>query len=413
MPPSPYLTAGQAATELGVKLATLYAYVSRGLIRSKQMGNAQRERYYSAEDVERLQERKQQRRDPTSVVASALDWGAPVLDSALTLISAGKLYYRGYDAAKLASQYTVEEVAGLLWNGTLGAPNSLLTKPLRKSARTQMENLISHLGPYPLIDAFQIALLMTAPEDPAAYDLRPNAVRQTGGRILRLLTAVAAGQVAESGIAETLSRSWMPKQGSSVARLLNATLILLADHEFNVSSFTARCVASAAATPYAVVTAGLGALQGAKHGGVVNRVEALLAEIHKPANAQRVLAHRLKRGDDIPGFGHRLYPDGDPRSRVLLKLMADAAPRSSALSLARAVMQAAKSLLGEEPNSDFALAVLTRLLGLPEGYGLGIFALGRTIGWLAHALEQYEYNLLIRPRARYTGVMPLAVEPSP
>jgi citrate synthase len=93
--------------------------------------------------------------------------------------------------------------------------------------------------------------------------------------------------------------------------------------------------------------------------------------------------------------------------------MADAAPRSSALSLARAVMQAAKSLLGEEPNSDFALAVLTRLLGLPEGYGLGIFALGRTIGWLAHALEQYEYNLLIRPRARYTGVIPLAVEPSP
>jgi len=212
----------------------------------------------------------------------------------------------------------------------------------------------------------------------------------------------------QGSLAETLAQSWMPGQAAKVTRLLNAALILLADHEFNVSSFTARCVASARATPYEVVTAGLAALQGAKHGGAVIRVEALLDEIDKPANAGRVLRHRLKRGDDLPGFGHRLYPGGDPRARRLLELMSEANPRSAALSLSRVVIREAKDLIGEEPNVDFALATLTRWLNLPEGYGLGIFALGRTVGWLAHAIEQYQTDHLIRPRARYVGLMPRA-----
>ena len=408
MPPAPYLTAQEAAAELGVKPATLYAYVSRGLVRSEANGNVNRERRYSAEDVQRLKERQEQRRDPTSAVTGALHWGAPVQESALTLIRDGKLYYRGYDAAMLASQHTVEEVACLLWEGNLRGQVNTLNKPMTEPARARMENLISAVQSYPLIESFQIALLMTASEDPAAYDLRPGAVRRTGGRILRLLTAVAARQVEEGGIAQTLAQGWLPDQPVKVNRLLNAALILLADHEFNVSSFTARCVASAGATPYEVVTAGLAALQGAKHGGMVNRVEALLDEIHKPTNTRRVLSGRLKRGDDIPGFGHRLYPEGDPRARILLELMAEAIPRSTVLSLSKAVIQEARTLIGEEPNSDFALAVLARLLNLPEGYGLGIFALGRTIGWLAHAIEQYQSDRIIRPRARYVGHTPRA-----
>ena len=408
MSQSPFLTAQEAAAELGVKLPTLYSYVSRGLVRSETSGNTTRERRYYAEDVQRLKERQEQRRDPTSAIAGALHWGAPILESSLTLINDGKLYYRGYDAVRLASQYTVEEVAGLLWEGNLRAQIDPLNKPVTKSARVRMENLISLIRPYPLIESFQIGLLMAASEDSTAYDLRPAAVRKTGSQILRLLAAVIAGQVDEGSIAQSLAQSWMPSQSSKVTRLLDAALILLADHEFNVSSFTSRCVASAGATPYEVVTAGLAALQGAKHGGIVNRVQALLDEIEKPSNARRVLAQRLKRGDDIPGFGHRLYPEGDPRARVLMELMADAFPRSPALSLSGAVIQEAKALIGEEPTSDFALAVLARLLNLPEGYGLGIFALSRTIGWLAHAIEQYQSDRIIRPRARYIGSMPRA-----
>src|SRR6266508_3655076 len=269
MPQSPFLTAQEAAAELGVKLPTLYSYVSRGLIRSEASGNITRERRYYAEDVQHLKERQEQRRDPSNAIAGALHWGAPLLESALTLISDGKLYYRGYDAVMLASRHTVEEVAGLLWEGNLHTQNNSLNKPITKSVRAQMESLVALVRPYPLIESFQIALLMTASEDPTAYDLRPSAVKQTGSRILRLLTAVATGRVDEKGIAQTLAQSWMPGQPSKVTSLLNAALILLADHEFNVSSFTARCVASARATPYEVVTAGLAALQGAKHGGVV------------------------------------------------------------------------------------------------------------------------------------------------
>ncbi len=406
MPKSPYLTAQEAAAELGIRLPTLYSYVSRGLVRSETTGNDPRERRYYAEDVQHLKERQEQRRDPTKAVAKALHWGAPVLESALTLISDGKLYYRGYDATVLASQQSVEEVASLLWDGNLHTLINIWNKPITKSTRATLESVISHVGRYPLIESFQIALLMTDSEDPAAYDLRPVAVQQTAVRILRLLTAVAAGQVEEGVIVQTLAQSWMPGQPGKATQLLNAALILMADHELNVSSFTARCVASAGATPYEVVTAGLAALQGTKHGGVVNRVEALLDEIHKPANAHRVLSRRLKHGDDIPGFGHRLYPEGDPRARVLLNLMFDAIPRSPVLSLSKAVMQEAKTLIGEEPNADFALATLARLLNLPEGYGLGIFALSRTIGWLAHAIEQYQSNAIIRPRARYAGRVP-------
>src|SRR5512133_514070 len=230
---SPFITAQEAAAALGVKLPTLYAYVSRGLIRSEATGNVKRERLYSAEDVQRLKERQEQRRDPTSVVSGALHWGAPVLESGLTLISDGKLYYRGYEAVMLATQYTVEQVAGLLWEDHLDAQISTLNQPISKSARIQMERLISQVRYYPLIEAFQIALLMAALEDPSAYDLRPTAVRQTGGRILRLLTAVASGQVQEGTIAQALALSWMPDQQEKVTRLLNAALILLADHEFN------------------------------------------------------------------------------------------------------------------------------------------------------------------------------------
>jgi len=401
-----YFTAREAARQLGVSLPTLYAYVSRGLIRSEADGNIQKRRRYHGEDVQRLKERKEQRRDPMRATAKALHWGTPLLESSLTFINEGQLYYRGYDALTLASQNTVEETAALLWTGDIHAQIATFNEPETKSARLKLENIISQVQPYPLIESFQMALLMASSEDSTAYDLRPGGVVQASGRILRLLTAVAAGRTADDGIAQTLAQSWLPSQPTKASQLLNAALIVMADHELNISSFTARCAASAGATPYMVAMAGLSALQGVKHGGSVSKTEALLNEVRTPDNAASVLNRRLKHGDGIPGFGHKLYPEGDPRARALLQMMEEAMPRSAALSLSKAVIEKAKALIGEEPNSDFALAVLARLLNLPEGYGLGIFALGRTMGWMAHAIEQYQSNHMIRPRARYVGVMP-------
>lgn len=406
MSQSRYLTAREAAKQLGVSMPTLYAYVSRGLIRSEAGGDVRRQRRYHVEDIQRLRERKEQRRDPTRAAAQALHWGAPLLESSLTFINEGKLYYRGYDAVTLASEHNVEEAAALLWSGNLQAHIATFNEPLTKPGRIKLQKLISQVKPYPLIESFQMALLMASADDPTSYDLRPGAVAQTGGRILDLLTAVIAGQPVEHRIAQTLAQNWMPSQPTKAVKLLNAALILVADHELNISAFTARCAASAGATPYMATVAGLSALQAVKHGGNVNRVEALLNEIRTPDKAGTVLNRRLRHGDEIPGFGHKLYPEGDPRGRALLQMMTETMPRSAALSLSNAVIQKARTLIGEEPNSDFALAVLARLLNLPEGYGLGIFALGRTIGWLAHAIEQYQSNSLIRPRARYVGVMP-------
>lgn len=165
-------------------------------------------------------------------------------------------------------------------------------------------------------------------------------------------------------------------------------LILCADHELNVSTFTARCVASAAATPYAVIAAGLAALGGVRHGGQATRAAALLREVAQPDRAHHVLADRLRRGDPIPGFGHRLYPAGDPRAAALLERLAAAYPDAPGVALGRATSVEAQRLLGERPTVDFALAVLSAALGSPDGIEVALFALGRAVGWIAHALEE-------------------------
>jgi citrate synthase len=223
---------------------------------------------------------------------------------------------------------------------------------------------------------------------------------------LRTLAAAAVYPAPAGGrLAEVLSRHWAPRHAAAM-RLLDAALILCADHELNVSAFTARCVASAGANPYEVVTAALAALRGRRHGGHTLHVAALLDEVAKPADAGRVLAERLRRDGALPGFGHALYPDGDPRGRALLALTAAACRRSRAVALAQAVAAEAEQLLGERPTLDFGLVVLSRALGLPRGAPLALFALGRTAGWIGHALEQYQLGQMIRPRARYVGVMP-------
>jgi citrate synthase len=243
-----------------------------------------------------------------------------------------------------------------------------------------------------------------------AYDLRPAAVAQTGARILRLLTAIAAGEQPDGlGMAQTLQQGWIPHDPPAAA-LINAALILCADHELNVSSFTARCVASAGAIPYQVVIAGLAALQGVKHGRTSERIEAFLREAATPDGVRPTIAHYLKRGEVMPGFGHPLYAQGDPRGRRLMELSTAAYPESPVVALAQTVAAEAFELIGEYPTLDFGLVTLAHTLGLPGGSAITLFALGRTIGWIGHALEQYPLDRIIRPRAHYAGRLPVEQE---
>jgi citrate synthase len=399
-----YLSAGRAAEELGVSLQTLYAYVSRGMVRSEAVEGKRRNRRYRAEDVRRLKERKERRRDHDGVVEGALHWGTPVMESGITLIDDGRLYYRGRDVVDLVSYKSIEEVAALVWTGDETMAPDLFQREERPLSG-RFGTVLESVSGMPPVDAFQVLLPLAAAEDPAAYDLRPEAVARTGARILRLMARVASGEDAP-GLAETLGRGW----GSGEVRagaLLDATLVFCADHELPVSTFAARCVASSGASPYAVVLAGLAALGGVKHGGEIELVESFLREVEVAGDARAAISGRLRRGERIPGFGHSLYPEGDPRGAGLLRLTAEAYPESLAVELSESVAEDVLRVMGAHPTVDFALATVARALGLPDGGAVALFGLGRTVGWIGHAIEQYESDSLIRPRARYIGEQPL------
>jgi len=397
-----YVTAAEAAGALGIKMATLYAYTSRGMLHSESVPGQPRVRRYLREDIERLAERKLVRRDPERLGTKTLVRGIPILESAITLIEGGQLYYRGRDAIKLAEEATVEEVAALLWTGDRSFAGDLFSgvriEPwlIKLVERSAAENAIVRC---------QIVLPRAAERDAAAYDLKPGSVSFRGALILNLLASAIAGRrpsIAE--IEDTLQRAWAPRRPGAAGAIRSA-LILCADHELNVSAFTARCVASAASTPYDVVAAGLAALKGRRHGGYTERVEALLNEMGTPRAADTTVASRLRRGEEIPGFGHPLYQDGDPRARLLLSI-AESHGQRSTIRAVTALVDSVYAATGEHPTLDIGLVALTRALQLPEGAALSLFALGRTIGWIAHAIEQYASDQLIRPRAQYVGPRP-------
>jgi citrate synthase len=393
-PKSAWLDAADAVELLGVSRATLYAYVSRGRIRSEPAPGGDRRSRYSRDDVERLLARTRERRHPETAAEQALHWGLPILESAITLISDDRVYYRGRDAAALARTASVADVAALLWTG--GADGAAFVTPGLVAPRSTGR-------PLPFVPAAQAALALAAADDPLAYDLRPHAVAQTGWRILWLLARVAADDSPTAATLDgELAAAWRVPRA---AALLRAALILSADHELNVSTFAARCVASAGASPYGVVIAGLAALEGTRHGGTTARIEAQWDSLRRARDLKAALTERLRRGEAIEGFGHRLYAQGDPRAPVLLDLL----PKSKAAAFAAELVAAARGVLGEAPNLDFALVAVARALGLPNGAALTLFAMGRTLGWIGHAIEQYARAAVIRPRAKYVGERPAAI----
>ncbi len=397
-----YLSAQEACERLGVKEATLYAYVSRGLIRSEVGGGTNRKRRYLAEDVDKLVGRKEQRRDPAKVVEDALHWGVPLLDSAITLIADNRLYFRGQDAADLAREQSLEAVAALIWLDDASAADDLFAQPIPAVDLASVASLN-----LPMMPTLHMALTLASVQDFAAYDLSAAGAARTGARILMLLVDALVGIRRDSSaasLATTLAAAW----STDAAHLLSAAMVLCADHELNASSFTARVTASVEANPYAVVQAGLAALQGFKHGGHTTRVTAFMREVGHIGRVQQAIGERLRRGDDLPGFGHRLYPEGDPRAQTLMALLAEQLPESPELVLAQAIAQAVTQITGNLPTIDFALATLERALSLPDGAALVLFALGRTVGWVGHAIEQYGSTGIIRPRARYVGRAPLS-----
>lgn len=388
-----------------MKPATLYSYVSRGLVRSEAGPPGTRERRYNAEDVRALLGKQSARRDPASAihgavqeaVGSALNWGTPVLDSALTRIAEGVLSYRGQDAALLSDTATVEEVAALLWTGDSDGWAQL---PLR--ARL---NLSAHPRAALSAEAFAYALTHAGTHDVTALDTRPDALPAQAARVINLLYATlerhqGVPPAPDLPLHARLARAWGV---SDDAEVLRRALVLLADHELNVSTFTARVAASGGASLHHATLAALCALQGPRHGLAALDAHDLIGHAMQ-VGARSALRDATRRAGHPPGFGHRLYPDGDPRARSLLGALSGHAPAHQAVLATLQMQQTALEETGQHANIDLALATLLHTLGRGPADTLAFFALARTAGWLAHIIETLISGQIIRPRARYVGL---------
>ncbi len=393
-----YLSAKEAAETLGISVQTLYAYVSRGLLRSETGTGKSRAKRYHVADINALLARKTYRNAPDEAAQDALRWGMPVMDSAITLIQNGTFYYRGQDVIQLAQTSTFETVCNLLWSGQMTEEGSFRT-PLSTATLAALPKTSS------LIRTFQLALPLAAEVDLASYDLSATAVAGTGARIIAMLTRLSTSEKLVGSISKSMQHAWAP-DAPEIQTAIEAALILCADHELNTSAFTARCIASAGSTPYAVVDAALGALQGFRHGGQTERGVVMFLQAAQASGVRQTLEDYLRRGETIPGFRHKLYPNGDPRSKILLALTKKLAQNQQPVEIAVALEELVFENFGWYPNLDFGLVVMCQALQLPPHAAIALFAVGRTAGWIGHAIEQYELNTLIRPRARYVGKHP-------
>jgi citrate synthase len=418
-----WIGAAEAAGRLGIKPASLYAYVSRGVLaRRREAGG--RGSLFDADEITRLALKGRPRRAPSGAEL--------IIESSLTEISGDRLRFRGHDAISLATTRTFEEVATLLWTGSLdglgdrsgdGPGNGSAAGPADGSGGWQATPAALAVGTaaqaalpagtLPL-ERLQVIVPALAATDPLRLQLDRSAVIAAGYSLIAGMAdclppatpgpAAAPGPVLPGSIAGRLARALCP--GELPAGLVSAVqtaLVLVADHELAASTLAARVAASVRADPYAVVATGLGAVGGALHGGAALGAEVMLGSAAGPADAPRMVGDLLRRGERIPGFGHFVYKSGDPRAVLLLEVIAEHAPGSPRLAVARAVLAEAHRRALPEPNIDFALGALVDVAGLIPGAGEAIFAVARTAGWIAHAMEEYDRNAPIRPRSIYTG----------
>jgi citrate synthase len=424
------LTAEETARRLGVKVETVYAYVSRGLLGSVRAADG-RTSLFAQDDVDALARRaaRGRRRD-----ASARTFGE--VATAITLIDDDELYYRGLPVSRLVREHRFEAVAGFLWTESLDADARFEADPAAAGvARAAVSALPARAR---AIDRLRVAVASAAAADPLRYGTDLEAVTATGAGILAVMvealpevghaaptpgpggafggsTSAApppdVGAAAEP--ASLADRLWprltaRPATAPALAAL-DAALILTADHGLAASTTAARIAASVRADPYAVVQAGLGAVDGPHHGLASALAYRVLAEAHASGDPVAAVAERLRARIPVPGFGHEagVYPHGDVRARELLLLLREIPEARDVLDTVDGLTRAVSRRPALRPNVDLALAALALSCGMPADAGEAVFAVGRTAGWIAHALEEYEAPPhRFRPRGTYVGRRP-------
>jgi citrate synthase len=368
-----WLDRSSALARLAVRPQTLYAYVSRGRIDVRPDPRDPRRSLYRASDVEALAARRARGRKPAAIAASAIAWGEPAITTSVSTVAHGRPTYAGVDAIALAEHATLEDVAALLW--CAAAPVALPSTTRREACGRA---------------AALAALAALAASQPATIGRDAPSLRADAAAAVAAL-AGALGGTGRGAVHRRLARGWSVDRDG--AEVLRRALVLLADHELNASTFAARVAASTGAPIAACLLAGLATLSGPRHGGAADALATLLCDARR-LGADAAVARWQERDGALPGFGHPLYPEGDPRATALLS--------SVALDVELcALRDAALAATHAPPNVDFALLAVARALALPEDAPFRLFAVARSVGWAAHAIEQVGTGQLIRPRARY------------
>jgi citrate synthase len=395
----PWVDAREAAAILGVQRRTLYAYVARGMLHSVP-GPKGRARRYHREDVERLAARHKARAGHAAVASGALRWGEPVLDTDVSTIDERGPVYRGVPAVELVrDRVSFERAAELLWTGTLPDeavwPRASSRLPWGALARLVVDDAPAALRLGLVVSALAL-------RDPPRADLLARA------RALIPMMAAACGPIdgdaidralAAPSVAAVLARA-LGRDDAAAVTALDATLVLMADHELNASTFAARVAASTGADLHAAIGAGLVTLSGPRHGQMHARVEALADEAGTARDAVATIRARVARGEELPGFGHPLYADGDPRTAPMIAIAKRLAGRDPRVRTVIALAEAGTDVAGTPPTCDLGMVAIAAALHLPRGAPGALMAVGRAAGWVAHILEQRAANFLIRPRAR-------------
>ncbi|MDM0112333.1 citrate synthase family protein [Variovorax sp. J22R133] len=376
-----WISMDEACRLLGVRPQTVYAYVSRGKLEVMPDPVDTRRSLYRSEDVASLAKRKQAGRKHETLAANTLFGSEPSIPTALCAFFRGRPYYRGQDAVSLARSASLEDVARLMWDAGQAVDFSCGT-PMRS-------------GQPGRVAAFTALAGLAA----SSHSTRGRLTRVLHTEGQGLVGQLANGFGAQQGsqpLHLRFAKGW--KQSAPVADLLRTAMVLLVDHELTSSAFVARIAASTGAGLPACLLAGLTTLSGPLHGDASGRVQALFSEVERLGEDQ-VVAHYLSTGLPLAGFGHHLYPDGDPRAAALLAMFEP--PKV----IARFIEKVTK-LTGLQPNIDVALAALVAHHRLPADAAFGLFATARSVGLLAHSLEQLGETQVIRPRGRYVGPMP-------
>ncbi|MDP4170285.1 MAG: citrate synthase [Bacillota bacterium] len=351
--------------------------------------------------------------------------GVVATTSSISSIIDDTLTYVGYDIDDLAENASFEEVIYLLWNRKLPTKTQLaeLKKELAENAELPKE-VLEHFHMYPIQEVHPMAALRSAVSLLGLYDKEADIMEESANfrKAVRLQAKMPALVTAFARVRKGLQPIPPRKDLSFAANFLymltgnepdsiavealDKTLVLHADHELNASTFTARVCVATLSDIYSGVTAAIGALKGPLHGGANEAVMKMLKEIGTVENVEPFIREKLEKKEKIMGFGHRVYRKGDPRAKHLREMSKKLTELTGEPHWYEMSIKIEEIVTGEKhlpPNVDFYSASMYHSLGIDHDLFTPIFAVSRVSGWLAHILEQYENNRLIRPRADYTG----------